>query len=225
MHRSINTARVGMTLVELLVATAVVSCMVGLLLPAIGSVREASRQATCGNNLRQICIAVLEHESSHRRLPANEDLSWTQRVSIHTDGKTVDAVPLAKALEAERERLLRLLPTVFTCPSAVTKTVSTYPGAHVGHNPLLLGGRMSQITDGVSKTLLVGELQPSFGAPWVLGPTVSEQHFGSDHRTAINVGLVDGSVRRVPTEKTTAAIVTLLTPSGNEPPDSLRFLP
>ncbi len=69
-RRRLDRNRLGMTLMELLVVISLIGMLLALLLPAVQASRESARMNSCKNNLRQVGLALLNHESATQRFPS-----------------------------------------------------------------------------------------------------------------------------------------------------------
>lgn len=71
----------GVTLIEILVVSAIIAIVAGLLLVAAQAAREASRRVQCANNLKQLGIAINGYIADFQALPpGNHSRGW----SLHT---------------------------------------------------------------------------------------------------------------------------------------------
>lgn len=76
-HRHRSPAKFGFTLVELLVVIAIIGVLVGLLLPAVQAAREAARRISCGNNFKQISLAIHNYHAAFKQLPRHHTGTWS----------------------------------------------------------------------------------------------------------------------------------------------------
>lgn len=86
----------GFTLVELLVVIAIIGILVGMLLPAVQSVREAARRTQCSNNIRQIALATMNYESSFQILPPDKIEFEYPNGIVEVNGNIFHVLPFAE---------------------------------------------------------------------------------------------------------------------------------
>ncbi|MBC8351639.1 MAG: DUF1559 domain-containing protein [Planctomycetes bacterium] len=67
---SLRNRNSGFSRIEAVVIMGVVATLVGLLVPAVQSAREAARRMSCSNNLKQVAFAFHNYHDTYKRLPS-----------------------------------------------------------------------------------------------------------------------------------------------------------
>ncbi len=142
--------RCGFTLVELLVVITIIGILIGLLLPAVQSAREAARRLQCSNHLKQLALACLTHESTHGHFPTggwgwewvgdpdqgfgqNQPGSWVYNVLPFIEQQSLrnlgSGITDAAARKTALTQLCKTPVSILHCPSrrrATTTMVKTH---------------------------------------------------------------------------------------------------
>lgn len=123
-----RTRKNAFTLVEILVALAIIGILIGMLMPAVQQAREAARRITCSNNLRQVGLALQLYHDSHEVLPpgwsgrtveGDPGWGWASQILPLVEKKEVfDRINFSLAIDDPKHIQVRetVIP-VFICPS------------------------------------------------------------------------------------------------------------
>lgn len=154
MSQSRNPCRgrgAAFTLIELLVVIAIIAVLIGLLLPAVQKVREASNRTTCQNHLKQIGLAFHNHHDSYQAFPTG---GWDfDQPPTYVAGQPVvgerqragwafQILPYLEADAAWRAGPVVAIGTahkVYFCPSRRAPMTIAYPDHY---DPPLTGGQI-----------------------------------------------------------------------------------
>lgn len=147
-----DSPHAGFTLTEVLVVVAIVSILLGLLLPAIQSARESARRVHCSNNVRQVGLAVLQHVNSDGRLPAAADTFRSLLTGLlpYVEQKTIwDRYAIDKSWDDDANQdAIKQPVAVYRCPSVPDSSSLDQLG----------GGRVASVTDYTAPTEVSSEL-------------------------------------------------------------------
>ena len=142
MHRPSTSPR-GFTLVELLVVIAIIGVLMGLLLPAVQSAREAGRRVTCTNNQYQIALAASRFNDTNGFMPGwRNALLWNNTTLTPPSGTFFPSWPVMILPFAERTDIFRswqqgtaavAYVSLFACPSTPAESMSNPILAYAGN--------------------------------------------------------------------------------------------
>jgi prepilin-type N-terminal cleavage/methylation domain-containing protein len=65
MTHNVNTKNRAFTLIELLVVVAIIGILASILFPVFSRARENARRASCGSNLRQLGLAIMQYTQDY----------------------------------------------------------------------------------------------------------------------------------------------------------------
>ncbi len=149
--------RTGVSLIEVLVATAIIGLLLALIGPAIQQARESARKADCSSRMKQIGIAVHNYESLFGGIPISA-------------GRKGPLAVLGTYLTDRAVMNEEMFPVIARCPSDPQPTVGVNYGINGGTAPdtiaIPLNGtwgvdgdpiRFNSITDGLSNTAMFAE--------------------------------------------------------------------
>ena len=181
-----RTPREGFTLVEMLVAIAILGILVSLLLPAVQAARETARRHSCTNNLSQLLIAIENYAAAHGVLPPGTidaagpiqhravgyHMSWIAQILPYVEqGNVYDRIDFSVGAYDKRNTAARDISlSLLHCPSSswTSGAGSSYAGCHHdveapidadNHGVLFLNSAIgwSELRDGRAQTIFVGE--------------------------------------------------------------------
>ena len=175
--------RTAFTLVELLVVIAIIATLIGLLLPAVQTAREAARRSACSNNLKQIGVGCLTYESAKRTLPPSIGKKnvtglfqkrglFTAILPYFEEKAVFDQIVFDYTGNALTDPARNQVVTAYICPSyphpkVMTTSANDYEnGAEITYGGC--GG--AQPANGSASPCLIGSTYPDNGAFNLIGP-------------------------------------------------------
>jgi prepilin-type N-terminal cleavage/methylation domain-containing protein len=132
--------RRAFTLVELLVVIAIIGILIALLLPAVQAAREAARRTQCGNNLKQIGLAIHNFHGARKGVPPATltgygHTTWLTITLPYMEGGSIYAsFDIQKTVYMQLSILKSHVPS-FYCPSSRPPQFSTNEPIRGGLGP------------------------------------------------------------------------------------------
>lgn len=205
-----ETARTGLTLIDLVVVIGLIAILIGIAAPAVMKTRLKALEMVGENNLRQLVLAVHQHEASNGKLPGQfrgecgPDAGWSFSIVYTLNDPVIGAFDISQPVENQENLRVgeRFRPSVFETatvsetaidvralddPTSVFKVKPTSSA----FNGFLFHKKLSDLQ--TSNTAMFSRIKQA--GPWLLSP----EFFAIEPPTVNNpvlIGFADGSVRR-----------------------------
>lgn len=213
-HGGPRPSRCGLTLVEVLVVVAIVALLVGLLLPAVQQVREASRATVCRSNLRQIGFAIHSFHAAVRAFPparivprpgdpphhscGGEEPTWFVHLMPYLEQSSAGGWNVYEPFASHPAELRSTPVSVYVCPSRRSVSQAAAGAGELTaslvrpplvHASLALAATPSMLAmlstaSTSSETAQDGSAPPAEAPPPTTGPRSLPPCCGGDPRTA-----------------------------------------
>jgi hypothetical protein len=216
---------------------AVASIALGMALPAVQAARGAARQTAGMNNLRQIALAMLDHEQDKNGLPAaaicTKDgkplLSWRVALLPYLgEQELYERFRLDEPWDSEHnKKLVERMPRLYASPGddaakpgTTRYLVPTGKGTAFPEPDDALG--LHRVTDGMSKTILCVEAEAAKAVPWTkpedLAVDPKQPHAGlKDARPQGFLAVfIDGHVQVIPKDLAADLLNAMFTRDAND---------
>lgn len=193
-----TTCQQGFTLTELLVVISIIAVLAGMLLPAVGMVRDAAKMAKCQSNIRQLGMAQFAYaQDNDGLLPADTPASW-QSVDCWTimirpyieDGSDNATTPIKFLSDPGMGSRWPITNTEYT-HYAMNLYIACGNGNVKNHKPLF------SISTATGTMLIAGGVQSNLRvvSTWHANPSLGSNVWIMPHRgKADSVVYVDGHV-------------------------------
>lgn len=213
----------GFTLVEVLVAIAIIGALMTLTLPAIQGAREAARRTQCESNFKQIGLAMHNYVDTMRSFPPNIVTPWPVAIAPFLEQSHVFN-SYNHNFDAFGSLVNTTLGTAsipgFTCPSdRESRLQSTnWVASNVAANCEIVreGMTFASCTDGEGTTGLAVEVPADMALAQILGPALFLGQQETRHPGVFHVVFVGGAVKALSVTVAPQLMQAIGTPSGGE---------